>query len=252
MIKIREYYHARQGTFDFEYDKIAVNNRPAWIKLIANEEKIKFLKVETETGRFFYTSFIENYYLVENASSEEIGIFYNVIGDIYQEMMQSHKIIGNLIEGNLSASNLSKQVSILSIAAGSAIELEQVLKRGYKNVTLLDVSRHMLNIARQNPSYKNCTFILADFLKADFKKKKYRILICSMGIHYFYGQNLHNFLLKCGNILKENGEIHIINISIPLPDLQKHFKTITLKDYEIIDKNNKKIKIIYYIGKKYR
>lgn len=249
MIEISEYYVTNRGFLNFEYDKIAVNNRPSWIKVINSQKGIKFLKVNTKSGRFFYTSFIDNYYLVEEASNEEISIFYDEICEIYNDKMQSHKKIGDLIISNLNKDILLKQRPILSICSGSGIELEKLLEKGYINITLLDVSKDMINIARQNIKFKNCNFIVSDFLKVDFRKMKYDILICSMGIHYFNGKSLNKFLIKCKHVMNENGEIHIININIPLTELNKYFKLIKLKNYEIVDENGKKTKILYYIGK---
>lgn len=249
MVEISEYYITNRGNLKFKHDKIAVNNRPAWIKIIDSDEEIKFLKVNTKSGRFFYTSFIEKYYLVEDATNEEISIFYNEICNIYNEKMQSHKEIGNFIVKNLNQNSLLEQVPILSVCSGSGIEMERVLEKGYNDVTLLDVSEEMLNIAKHNEKLKKCNFIVSDFLKADFKGKKFSVLICSMGIHYFNGESLTKFLIKCKHILKENGEIHVININIPLNELNRYFETVKLKKYEIIDENNKKTIVFYYIGK---
>ncbi len=249
MIEISEYYTTNRGLLNFEYDKIEVNSRPAWIKILDKKEKIKFLKVNTTSGRFFYTSFIDNYYLVEDASNEEVSIFYNEICEIYNKKMQSHKIIGDFIVNNLNKNNLPKQIPILSICSGSGIEMKKVIDGGYQNITLLDVSKNMLNIAKKDSRFKDCKFIISDFLQANFKKMKYDILICSMGIHYFNGDSLNKFLIKCKHILSKTGEFHIININIPLIELERYFRTEKIKNYEIEDENGKKTKVLYYIGK---
>lgn len=249
MIEISEYYTTNRGPLNFEYDKVALNNRPAWIKIINTKEKIKFLKVNTASGRFFYTSFIDSYYLVEDASNEEVSVFYDEICEIYNKKMQSHRIIGDFILSNLSQDGLSKKTTILSVCSGSGIEMKKVLDAGYQNITLLDVSKNMINIAKQDNTLKKCKFIISDFLKANFQNTKYDILVCSMGIHYFNGDSLNKFLVKCKHILSKCGMLHIININIPLIELEKYFVTEKINNYEVIDENGKKTKIIYYIGK---
>lgn len=248
MVEISEYYITNKGKLNFEYDKIEVNNRPAWIRVLDIDKSIKFLKVNTKSGRFFYTSFIENYYLVEDASNEEISNFYNEISVIYNKKMQSHRQIGNFIANNLKT-RFKNTISVLSICSGSGIEMIKLLEEGFSNITLLDVSKNMIDIAKNDEKFAHCQFIVSDFLKANFKKKKYDVVLCSMGIHYFSGNSLKNFLNKCKYILKENGEIHIININIPLNELNNYFETVQLKDYEIIDENKKKTRVIYYVGK---
>ena len=68
MIEISEYYTTNKGKLKFLCDDKEINNRPAWIKVLESDQPIKFLKVNTESGRFYYTSFVENYYLVEDAT----------------------------------------------------------------------------------------------------------------------------------------------------------------------------------------
>ena len=63
MIEISEYYTTNKGKLKFLCDDKEINNRPAWIKVLESDQPIKFLKVNTESGRFYYTSFVENYYL---------------------------------------------------------------------------------------------------------------------------------------------------------------------------------------------
>lgn len=248
MIEINEYYTTKKGRLKFIYDNKELNNRPAWIKVLNSDEDIKFLKVNTKRGRFYYTSFIENYYLVENASNDEIRIFYDEISEIYNKKMQNHDIIGNYIYDNLKR-NFKVNASILSICSGSGIEMKSLLSKDYHNITLLDVSKDMINIAKNDSDFKECKFIVSDFLKANFDKIKYDVLVCSMGIHYFNGDNLQKFLNKCQSILSKNGEIHIVNINIPINELNKFFDEVKLENYQIIDENKKKTKILYYIGK---
>lgn len=248
MIEISEYYTTNKGKLKFLCDDKEINNRPAWIKILDNDEPIKFLKVNTESGRFYYTSFIENYYLVEDASNEEIGIFYDEISEIYNKKMQSHIILGNYIYDNIKE-KYSLNSSILSICSGSGIEMKTLLEKGYKNITLLDVSKDMINIAKNNREFKDCKFIVSDFLKADFKRTKYDVLVCSMGIHYFNGDSLQMFLRKCKSILNKNGEIHILNINIPRNELNKYYKEVKTDNYKIVNDNNKETKVFYYIGK---
>ena len=248
MIEISEYYTTKKGDLKFLYDEKEINNRPAWIKILDNDEQIKFLKVNTASGRFYYTSFIENYYLVEDASNEEIGIFYDEICEIYNKKMQNHIMLGNYIYDNIKE-KFNSNSSILSICSGSGIEMKALLKKGYKNITLLDVSKDMINIAKNSSEFKDCKFMVSDFLKADFKKTKYDVLVCSMGIHYFNGDSLQRFLRKCKSILNKNGEIHIVNINIPRKELNKYFNEIKNDDYQIVNDENKATKVLYYIGK---
>jgi len=76
----------------------------------------------------------------------EKAVSYSVIADFYEKLMEHidykrwAKFIANILEEN----KISFNTQILEIASGTANLAQQVLQRGYKNVTITDACAEML------------------------------------------------------------------------------------------------------------
>lgn len=104
--------------------------------------------------------------------------------------------------------NLTKNYSnpkILDLGAGTGI-LTELLYKQHPNadITLVDLSTEMLNIAKMKFADKDFKYIEADYLTYDFEEK-YDIIVSSLSIHHLtdeekkvlYGR-IYNFLRKGG------------------------------------------------------
>jgi len=146
--------------------------------------------------------------------------------------------------------HFSPEKEILEIGPGPGTWTKLIINDS-KKITLLDISKEMLNQAKQNIS-KKASFICSDFL--DFKtKKKFDLIFSSRAIEYI--EDKEKMAKKFKNILKNKGKILIITKNpfrrwrkILLKNKQDklHDNWISIKDFRnLLEKNNFKNIRIY-------
>ncbi len=204
MSLIKEYYVGKTENLSFTEDNICPCSRPAWIYLENGEkDNIRLLKVQTKAGRFFYLPFFGSYYLPENSRKEEVLLYYDKVASSYEKDMRNHSQIGEYLLKKIRSIGCDFK-EILSVGAGTGIELEDIAKN-YPQITLLDISDKMLQIAKKKPVFHASKFITADFLDYNFKDKRYDVIVCCLAIHYFSGKDLDGFIKKIYSILNDGG-----------------------------------------------
>lgn len=106
-----------------------------------------------------------------------------------------------LIINNFRINNTSK---ILDLGCGSGL-LTIPLSQYSINISGLDISHNMLNIAKAKNSEKNIIWIESDVSSYDFQENYYDLIISYESIHLF--PNIRNVLQSCANSLKPEGAI---------------------------------------------
>lgn len=103
--------------------------------------------------------------------------------------------------------NDGENLSVLEIGCGSGVWSKLLLNRA-KSLTLLDISRGMLDQAQRKLSnFKNITFVEADFLKYQTKKKFDHI--CAIRVfEYFPDKKIA--LKEMYDLLNKNGKVIIV------------------------------------------
>lgn len=104
--------------------------------------------------------------------------------------------------------NLTKNYSnpkILDLGAGTGILTELLYKQHpNSNITLVDLSTEMLNIAKNKFNDKNFKYIEADYLTHDFDKD-YDIIVSSLSIHHLTDEEKKVLYKRIYNFLRTGG-----------------------------------------------
>ena len=104
--------------------------------------------------------------------------------------------------------NLTKNFSdpkILDLGAGTGILTELLYKQHpNSNITLVDLSTEMLNIAKNKFNDKNFKYIEADYLTHDFDKD-YDIIVSSLSIHHLTDEEKKVLYKRIYNFLRTGG-----------------------------------------------
>lgn len=104
--------------------------------------------------------------------------------------------------------NLTKNYSdpkILDLGAGTGILTELLYKQHpNSNITLVDLSTEMLNIAKNKFNDKNFKYIEADYLTHDFDKD-YGIIVSSLSIHHLTDEEKKVLYKRIYNFLRTGG-----------------------------------------------
>ena len=104
--------------------------------------------------------------------------------------------------------NLTKNYSdpkILDLGAGTGILTELLYKQHpNSNITLVDLSTEMLNIAKNKFNDKNFKYIEADYLTHDFDKD-YDIIVSSLSIHHITDEEKKVLYKRIYNFLRTGG-----------------------------------------------
>ncbi|MBE6485823.1 MAG: class I SAM-dependent methyltransferase [Methanosphaera stadtmanae] len=104
---------------------------------------------------------------------------------------------------NLTNNYINPQ--ILDLGAGTGI-LTELLYKKHPNadVTLVDLSTKMLNIAKKKFANLNFKYVEADYLTYDFKEK-YDIIVSSLSIHHLTDEEKKLLYKRIYNYLKDGG-----------------------------------------------
>lgn len=104
---------------------------------------------------------------------------------------------------NLTNNYINPQ--ILDLGAGTGI-LTELLYKEHPNadITLVDLSTKMLNIAKKKFANLNFKYVEADYLTYDFKEK-YDIIVSSLSIHHLTDEEKKLLYKRIYNYLKDGG-----------------------------------------------
>jgi len=101
--------------------------------------------------------------------------------------------------------------SVLDLACGTGI-LFPFLKEHFKTVVGLDYSLPMLKVAGKK-NCPNCYRVRGDALRLPFREKSFDTVVVSLGLRHF--PDIDRALEEIRRVLKEGGEVHILEVGIP-------------------------------------
>lgn len=98
-----------------------------------------------------------------------------------------------------------KNPKILDLGAGTGI-LTKMLSQQHpdSDITLIDISSKMLNLAKEKFKDENYKYIIADYLEYEFEEK-YDIIVSSLSIHHLNEEEKKKLYEKIYNSLKPKG-----------------------------------------------
>lgn len=234
---------------DIEYDKTG-KTRPAWIK-IKNQVKSKFLTISFGYGNMNYMEFLHSgFYLPINYTKEEMKKLYDQFAENYDEVV---KKFGDELGAITKVIDLfcklgkDKSSKILDIGSGTGRGAEVLFEKGYENITLLELSKEMLEKAKNKEALKNCKFIEAEFVKFD-TNGKYDIVTTFFAFgssSYFSEQEIIEGLAKISQMLNEEGVFVGAGIG-NMEAFEQSLNPIFSGEFEL----KKGLKATYFIGQK--
>ena len=124
--------------------------------------------------------------------------------DYYRHMQQSHNDEQDATF-LINALHLNKEDAILDIGTGNGRILFELHKRGFSNLTGIEISEAVLSQARNKVGNLPINFILDDFLKYNFKNKYSKIFSFFTGFGYYSDIDNEKFIQKVAKILRQDG-----------------------------------------------
>jgi len=259
-MKIQYYYIQRELDrlkTKIIYDKNS-EGRPAWIYIEGLPKGVNFIMAnlgknvkEGQRIQYYKTYLPEGLFLPIDYNNDEMKKFYDKFSEIYDKELKSNK--QNLEAGKFLSEKLKKysrkDISILDLGAGTGLISEIYIDNGFKNITLVDYSRKMLNKAKSRKKLKNCKFIYCDIKKLDLKRK-YDIVISNFSFgnpSYFTLKYLREAIKVVKKHMKPNSIIAIIgpfNRNI----IENEFKKLESGIYTL--NRNRKQYTDFFIGSK--
>jgi demethylmenaquinone methyltransferase/2-methoxy-6-polyprenyl-1,4-benzoquinol methylase len=120
--------------------------------------------------------------------------------------------------------------TVLEIAVGTA-ENSILLAKNKPNVhiTGIDISEHMLNIARNGinkENLKNIALINMDASNMSFEKTSFDVIIISLLLHELSEGLADKILTQCLHVLKNDGKIFVLEWEYPKKFIQKIFFSV--------------------------
>jgi len=100
---------------------------------------------------------------------------------------------------------------VLDLACGTGILFPKLVKR-FKTVVGLDYSLPMLSVAKEKP-FNNVYLVRGDALELPFKENSFDTVVLSLGLRHF--PYIGKSLKEIHRVLKEGGELHILEVGIP-------------------------------------
>ncbi len=150
--------------------------------------------------------------------------------DVHREFMQSKKSLIDALNGDVK--------KVLDLGAGTGLELIYLFQK-YPNchVTVIDISKKMLDKLKQRDFANNVDTICGDFFKVPFGND-YDAVISTSALHHFKKEEKKVLYCKILGCLKENG--YFINCdyiaqSQNIEDEQLYKLEHNFDDYKHID-----------------
>lgn len=189
-----------------------------------------------------------NVYLHERCTLEQIKETYDMIASDYDKDYPENRALNAFIISRLEANLPLKEASIMDLGAGTGTSSEELVKLGYDNVTLMDISEKMLEKAKEKESLKDKKYLIGDF-KTKIEKK-YDAIVSINSLHYSENDSIDEILSNLGNNLNETGIIAIVTPRNEICHIaNKYFEFIEVDTYTHTDMDNS-YDIPYFIGRK--
>jgi len=246
-IRLDKVYESRkfEGISNIVYDK-NFEKRPSWIK-VKLDKKVIFIKILFNKEAFWYRRYFEDYFFPLEATSEDHKNYYNEIAKNYESYVPQNKLTVKILLDFFKELKIKKNSKILDLGAGTGLVTEGIVKEGYNNITLADISEEELKIAKSKNSLKNAKYQTIDLTK-DKIAGKFDVVYETMSLDYFKGEKMQAILEKIKNALNANGKFIVIDRHI-YSEFNDYFKEIKSGKIEL-ETPEGKFDYYYYIGEK--
>ena len=171
-LKIKKFYSENTETdfIDFEFDE--QGDKPSWIHIKTPEFKARFITIQTSSrSEVLYKRFTGNFYYPIDLvlQPEEEKRFYDKFAIYYDENTAKNNLpMAKFLLEKLNKYQTNKNEKILDAGAGTGIFSNVASENGFKNLTLVDIYKSMLDMAKKKVLLKNAKFIIGDIETVKF------------------------------------------------------------------------------------
>lgn len=261
-----DYYFSRRkikkNDVEIKFDKDTKKSRPSWIETKGLPKTARFIaiKLNNKSGEakriVYYKTYLiskskRNMYLPVDYTFEEMRSFYDRFSEMYDKELRGikkNKIACKMISSRLKK-YLPKNSRILDVGAGTGIVTEIFVREGFNNITLLDYSEGMINLAKKRKSLMECKFLQADI--RDFNTPdKYDAVISNFALgskSYFEEEETKRIIKNLKDNMNPSAIISIVG-HFSKDIFKKEFKEIESGVYELDKKRG--VYVSYFIGKR--
>lgn len=228
MIKVTKVYQKEiaPSDLDIEFDE-KHSSKPHWLWVKNFKNRPRFISVQTsQNSDYIYKAFGTFYYPIEDIPTQDIqrdliaavAIHYNeIVGDLNLK-------IAEFTLAEVKKLNLPKDVHLLDVGSGTGITSLPFVKAGYNNITLLDASEEMLEIAKSKPEFKTTKIVVSDIRKLKLPGK-YGLIISSMMLCDLNKEQLEVAFKNLVKFLNKNAYIVLVEDE-DREVYHKYFRTI--------------------------
>lgn len=171
-VELRKIFHGEESKLKIEYDETG-KTRPAWIIVKNLSEKVQFIYVRIDEGTpAYYVCWYPTIkiFLPLDPTSTELRKYYNKFSKTYDKFIKEKNIKEAATLLSKIKPLLPENAKVLELGAGTGQSAIPFAKQGF-DVTLTELSKEMLNIAKKRKELKRCKFICEDTRKLDLKNK---------------------------------------------------------------------------------
>ncbi len=224
--------------------------RPAWIWAKGLPDKAAFMRFKIgklQKSEYYRTFLLPqgfHFFLPVNWTKDEIKRYYDKLSKKYDVHVTKTNI--SAADFLINKLKVSTEAKILDLGAGTGITSERLIAAGYKNMTLVDISKNMLNLAKKKHALQECKFIRQDVRNLKLKEKfDLAISILSFAYTNYYKEEEMPALWRIvAQHLKHHGVLALFGHNMEPP--AKLFKKIKTGTYLL----SGRWKMPYYIGVK--
>ena len=165
-------------------------------------------------------------------TKEEINIFYDEFSKEYGIIENRHRQLLPFIMEFFKKYKIPTEARILDAGCGTGFFAEMVYHQGYKNLTLVDISKGMLKKAKKRFHGKGVEIIRGDIAEIDTllgEKQKFDVVLCITVLHYLkLTGDLKRFFSAVKRILAPQGVLIVFEFE-PVETIRCSFKKVRIK-----------------------
>lgn len=139
------------------------------------------------------------------------------------DLVKNDEIINRILDNAGLSGKQHEDKNILDVACGTGVMIDYYKERGYTDITGIDISDKMIEIAREK--YPDVNFICSDVEKESFDRKFDYIVVYNAFPHFPSGVDL---IEKLTGLLKEDGVLTVAH-GMSKKQIDNHHKGVAAR-----------------------
>lgn len=161
--------------------------------------------------------------------------YYSIVKRAFEVLAPFYDIVTRPISGVrnrvVEFANAGKGLKILDVATGTGKQAFAFARKGY-GVIGVDMSEAMLKVAQRENKYGNAEFEVADATHLRFSDDSFDVSCISLALHDMPHTIREKVLKEMVRVTKANGQVIIVDYSLPVNRVRRFFIYHFIKLYE--------------------